>query len=219
MEKGSFLWRESNCNIDIIHRYIDNKKCKKYDMKSVMEQRHKAMSLVAEPGMGKSTFLSHMEHGIKKRNPSVWVLRINLNKHTGALEKVEFEEERVDRCKRFLWNAARSPEQDALQLVQKIFIQALEQTGKMVIILDGFDEISPDYSPKVEMLIKTIREETSSKIWVSSRFSYRQELENLTIKLAFTLQPFTTENQIQFLEQYWNEIPEYQIEEICESLR
>jgi hypothetical protein len=29
-EKGSFLWRESNCNYDIIRKYIDNTKCKKY---------------------------------------------------------------------------------------------------------------------------------------------------------------------------------------------
>ena len=206
MEKGSFLWRDSKCNIDIIRRYIDNTKFKKYDMKHVMEQRHETMPLVAEPGMGKSTFLSHMEHEIKKRNSSVWVLRINLNEHTRALENIDFEEECIDKCKRFLWNAAHSPEQDALHLVQKIFIQALGQTGKMVIILDGFDEISPDYSPKVEMLIRLIKEETSSKIWVSSRFSHRQDLEDLTMKLAFTLQPFTTENRIRFLEQYWEEV-------------
>jgi hypothetical protein len=84
----------------------------------------------------------------------------------------------------------------------------LEETGKMVIILDGFDEISPDYSPKVEMLIRAIGDKTSSKIWVSSRFSNRQDLEDLMIKLAFTLQPFTTEDQIQFLEQYWKEVSE-----------
>jgi len=208
MEKGSFLWKDSNCNIDIIRRHIDNTKCKKYDIESVMEHRHKTMSLVAEPGMGKSTFLSNMEYEIKKRNPSVWVLRINLSEHTRALENIEFEY--IDKCKMFLWNAAQEQEQeqDALQLVQKIFIQVLEETGKMVIILDGFDEISPYYSPKVKMLIRAIIEKTSSKIWVSARVSHRQELEDLTIKLAFTLLPFTTENQIQFLEQYWKEVPE-----------
>ena len=208
MENGSFLWRDSNCNIDIIRRHIDNTKCKKYDIQGVMEERHKAMSLVAEPGMGKSTFLSHMEHEIKKQNPSMWVLRVNLNEHTRALENIDFEQDCIDKCKIFLWNTAHSPEQDALHFVQKIFIQASDQTGKMVIILDGFDEISPDYSPKVETLIRAIREETSSKILVSSRFSHRQDLEDLTIQLAFTLQPFTRENRIQCLEQYWNGVPE-----------
>jgi len=78
----------------------------------------------------------------------------------------------------------------------------------MVIILDGFDEISPHYSPKVEKIIRVIRNETAAKIWVSSRLSYRQELEDMLGKIAFTLQPFTPENQIQFLQQYWSAVTE-----------
>jgi predicted NACHT family NTPase len=85
-----------------------------------------------------------------------------------------------------------------------MFLQTLEETGKMVIIFDGFDEISPYYTSKVNILIRAIRDKTASKILISSRFSYRQNLEDVLIKLAFTLKPFTPENQIQFLEQYWN---------------
>jgi hypothetical protein len=33
-------------------------------------------------------------------------------------------------------------------------------------------------------------------------------LEDIVGKFAFTLQPFTPENQIQFLEQYWSEVTE-----------
>jgi ankyrin repeat protein len=206
MENGSFLWRESSCNIGIIRRYIDDTKYKKYDVKRLMEHNDRTMLLVAEPGMGKSTFFSNLEHDIKKWNNSVWVLRINLHEHTRELENIDFEEECIAKCKKFLWNAAHLPEQVALTLVENIFLQAMEQRGKMVILLDGFDEISPDYSPKVEMLLRAIREKTASKIWVSSRLSYRQDLEDIMIKLAFTLQPFTAENQITLLEQYWKEV-------------
>jgi hypothetical protein len=78
----------------------------------------------------------------------------------------------------------------------------------MVVILDGLDKISPDYSLKVEMLIRAIRDKTASKIWISSRFSYSQELENMLGKFVFTLRHFTTENQIQFLQQYWSKVTE-----------
>lgn len=71
MEDGTLLWRESNCDIDIIRRYIDDTKCKKYDIKSVMEHNDRTMLLVTEPGMGKSTFLSYMENEIKKWNTSM----------------------------------------------------------------------------------------------------------------------------------------------------
>jgi len=206
VEEGSFLWRDTNGNIDIIRRYIDNTKCKKYyDMKSVVEHNDRTMLLVAEPGMGKSTFLSCMEYEIKRCNPSVWVLRINLNEHTEELDNTDFENESIDKCKKFLWNAAHTRQQDALEVTEEIFLQALEQTGKMVIILDGFDEISPDYSREVETLIRTIRDNTASKMWISSRFPCQQEMEDILGKLAFTLQHFTQENQIQFLEQYWSE--------------
>jgi hypothetical protein len=42
------------------------------------------------------------------------------------------------------------------------------------------------------------------KIWVASRFSGRMELEEIMMKFALTLRPFNKENQITFLEQYWN---------------
>jgi len=61
---------------------------------------------------------------------------------------------------------------------------------------------NPYYSRKAKVLIREIRHETASKIWISSRFSYRQELEDIVGKFAFTLQPFTQEDQIQFLEEY-----------------
>jgi len=56
------------------------------------------------------------------------------------------------------------------------------------------------------MLMRVITEETASKFWVSSRFSYRLNLEDGVMKLAFRLQPFQTENQIHFLKHYWNEV-------------
>jgi len=206
VEDSSFLWRDTNGNIDIIYRYIDKTKCEKYDMKSVVENNNKTMLLVADPGMGKSTFLSYMAHEIKKWKLSVWVLRINLNEHKKELEDTEFKKESIDNCKNFLWSAARSPEQDAWKFTKEIFLQALEKTGKTVIMLDGFDELSQENRRKVEMLIRSIRDETASKIWVSSRFSYRHELEEIVGKFAFTLQPFTTENKVQFLVQYWSEV-------------
>jgi ankyrin repeat protein len=177
-------------------------------MKSVVEYNDRTMLLIAEPGMGKSTFLSYMAHEIKKLNPLVWVLRINLNEHTKELKDIEFGKECIDKYKMFLWSAAHSPEQEGLKVKKKIFFQMLEQTDNMVIILDGFDEISPHYNDKVKMLIKAIRDKTASKIRISSRFLYQQELEEIVGKFAFTLQPFTSENQIQFLEQYWSEVTE-----------
>jgi predicted NACHT family NTPase len=162
------------------------------------------MLLVAEPGMGKSTFLCQMEHKIKERNTEVWVLRINLNEHTRLLKNIKSEEECFNEYQTFLWSVAHPTEQGAEELVKKIFLQALKDREKMVIILDGFDEISPKYTAKVNNLIRAIREKTASRILVSSRLSHRQSLEEIVENVSFTLQPFTRQKQIEFLEQYWN---------------
>jgi hypothetical protein len=204
MKDGKFVWRESNCSIHMIRKYIDNTKCEPYDDRRIIEHSDTAMLLTAEPGMGKSTLLSYMEHEIKKRNPATWLVRINLSEYTETLKDTEFEREFIEKCKEFLWNAAHSPEENALELVNVIFLQALEQTENVVVILDGFDEVSKYYSHHVEMLIKTIMSKMRLKIWVASRFSDRVKLEDIMMKFAFTLRPFNKENQIAFLEQYWN---------------
>jgi len=111
-------------------------------MKSVVEHNDTNMLLVVERGIGKSKFLSYMAHVMKEWKPFVWVLRINLNEYTKELEDTGFEKECIDKCKMFLWSAAHSTEHDVLEVTKKI-VQSLEQTGKMVLILDGFDEISP----------------------------------------------------------------------------
>jgi len=68
VEEGSLLWRDSNCNIVIIRRYID-KKCEEYNMRSLVEHNDRTLLMVAEPGMEKSTFLSYMAYEIKKSKP------------------------------------------------------------------------------------------------------------------------------------------------------
>ena len=70
-------------------------------------------------------------------------------------------------------DAAHSQEQEDLTVAKKniyIFLQHLEKTGKMVIILDGFDEISPNHTPKLNILIRAIRDKTASQISVLSVF-------------------------------------------------
>jgi hypothetical protein len=174
MKKGSFLWRDSNCGIGVIRRYTDNSKQELYSLGHMMEHGDNVLLLAAEQGMGKSTFRTSMEQDMKKSNTSMWVLRINLHEHTCALEDTDFEKESFDICKKFLWNAAHDPEQDALKLAELIFLRALEQAGNMVAILDGFDEISRDYSCKVVKLIRVPRDRMKSEVWVSSRFSCRK---------------------------------------------
>ena len=90
-------------------------------------------------------------------------------------------------------DAAYSQKQEDLTVKKKIFLQHLEKTGKIVIIFDGFDEISPNHNPKFNILVRAIRGKTGSYIWVLSVF-YLRKLEDILIKLSFTLQHFNIES-------------------------
>jgi hypothetical protein len=43
VEEGSFLWRDSKSTTDIILRYVDETRYRKYDIESVMEQNDRTM--------------------------------------------------------------------------------------------------------------------------------------------------------------------------------
>jgi hypothetical protein len=50
--------------------------------------------------------------------------------NTQLLAGNEFEEECIDKCKMFLWNVARSPEQCAAKSVKKYSYKRLNKQGK-----------------------------------------------------------------------------------------
>jgi hypothetical protein len=102
VEECSFLWRDTNCNIDTICRYIDNTKCGKCEMKRVVDHNDRTKLLVAEPDMGKSTLYSYKAYENNKWKSSVWVLLMNLNEYTNELEGTELEQECIDKCKMIL---------------------------------------------------------------------------------------------------------------------
>jgi hypothetical protein len=114
------------------------------------------------------------------------------------MENTEFEEECINKCKVFFYGVLLIHLNRVVYIWYKKYSYKL-WTGKMVIILDGFDEISPYYTPKVSILMRARGDKRASWILVSSCFSHWQKLEDILLKLAFMLQPFTLENQIEFL--------------------
>jgi hypothetical protein len=53
VKEDSFLWRDTNCNIETIRRYIENIKCEKHNIKRAVGHNDRTRLLVTEPGMRK----------------------------------------------------------------------------------------------------------------------------------------------------------------------
>src|SRR5690606_14992572 len=107
------------------------------------------------PGMGKTTILSSISRKIKEVKPSLYVIRVDLNDHCKVLENEtenrSFNEENQEGAIDFLVNRLMDLEKGCFQ--SKLARWRLTQTGGVVVLFDGFDEISPSYSDVVTQLI------------------------------------------------------------------
>jgi len=160
-------------------------------------QRQKVMLISDRAGMGKTTTLTHLSKQIKQHFPSHWVVRINLNDHTDALqtqkrqkiEAVEFLSQRLLKFNSYF--------------EKELFEQRLEE-GKVVVMLDSFDEISPSYERTVIDLLQALKKTSVQQLWVTTRPHLRETLEeNLQQQHCYTLEPFSKGNQVEFLTKIW----------------
>ncbi|XP_018574498.1 uncharacterized protein LOC108913430 [Anoplophora glabripennis] len=75
---------------------------------------------------------------------------------------------------------------------------------KVVLMLDGVDEISPNYIDLIISLLLQCREASNfAKVFVTTRLHLVRELESKLQVTSFTMEPFTKENQVDFLTRYW----------------
>jgi ankyrin repeat protein len=155
--------------------------------------------------MGKSTVLTHLSKEIKERFPHKWVVRIDLNDHTDALNALK--QEQIDKEKVIEFVSEKVLKlKPGLEL--ELFKQCCEQNHKVriVIMLDGFDEISPSYKQTVIDLLQALRQTAVEQLWVTTRPHLREELEDKLQQLSYTLEPFSEDEQIEFLTKFWIQI-------------
>jgi hypothetical protein len=205
---GKLIWRLSQGSIEKLREYIDNDSSHTYtadDLGKLLEEaQHQRVMLISDTaGMGKSTVLTHLSKQLKQKFPDKWVVRIDLNDHTDALNALK--QEQIDKEK-----AIEFVSEKLLKLKPglevELFKQCCEQKQKVrtVIMLDGVDEISPNYKQTVIYLLQALRQTAVEQLWVTTRPHLREELEDKLQQLSYTLELFSEENQVTFLTTFWS---------------
>ncbi|KAJ9598835.1 hypothetical protein L9F63_026629 [Diploptera punctata] len=145
--------------------------------------------------MGKSTEVSNIAREIKSRDACTWVLSVNLSDWTSLLgQQVPALE--------FLQQVATLN----TEFEKHLFQRRLESVGNVVVILDGVDEVSHSYSHQVFRLLEELSKMKIEKVFVTSRPIMLQQLEKQLSTLAFSLRPFTCDEQRRFLINFWNNV-------------
>jgi Ni2+-binding GTPase involved in maturation of urease and hydrogenase len=206
-KSGYLVWKQSQGSLETLREYIDTERSHTYtadDLDMLLEQavHHRVMLISDTAGMGKSTVLTHLSKQIKQKFPTKWVVRIDLSDHTDALEALKKEQIRGEKAIEFVSEKLLKLKPG---LEVELFKQCCEQEQKIrvIIMLDGFDKISPYYKDTVIDLLQALRQAAVEQLWVATRPHLRAELEEKLQQLSYTLEPFSEENQVEFLTKFW----------------
>jgi len=207
-KSGKLLWQKSQGSLEKLRSYIDTNSSHTYtpdDVDKLLEQaQHQRVVLISDTaGMGKSTVLTRLSKQIKNKFPAKWVVRIDLNDCTDALADLKREEINKEKAIEFVSERLLKLK-PGFEL--ELFKQFCEQKQKVrtVIMLDGFDEISPTYDETVIDLLQALRQTAVEQLWVTTRPHLRTKLEDKLQQLSYTLDPFSEENQVEFLKKFWS---------------
>jgi ankyrin repeat protein len=207
-KEGNLRWQQSQGSLETVRRYIDTDRSHTYtedELVKLLEQaeQQRVMLISDTAGMGKSTVLTHLSKIIKRTSPTKWVVRINLNDHTDVLKGLKIGQNDTEKAIEFV-------SESLLKLKpgfdRELFKQCCEQKQKVriVIMLDGFDEISPFYKETGIGLLEALRKTAVEQLWVTTRPHLVDELEDTLQQLSYQLDPFSEENQVEFLTKFWS---------------
>ena len=206
-KSGEFIWRQSQGNLKTLRKYIHTHINHSYapsDLDNLLQEAtHQRVMLIADrAGMGKSTVLTHLSKHMKQKFPSHWLVRIDLNDCTEQHKGLKGKKMDKGRVFEFV-----SKEVLKLQshLEKVLFTKSFEESeiSKLVVTMDGFDEISPSYKETVIDMLQVLKQTSIEQLWVTTRPHLRQELEDSLQQLSYTLQPLSEVEQIEFLKKFW----------------
>jgi ankyrin repeat protein len=200
---GKLVWQASQGSFETLRKYIDTQTSDTYTPMELLEQaQHQRVMVISDTaGMGKSTVLTHLSRQIKEKFPNIWVIRIDLNHRTdelGTLKKGTIDKEK----------ATEFVSKELLKLKNEFDLKLFEYCSekrqiRIVLMLDGFDEISPYYEKIVIDLLQTLKIMSVLEFWITTRPHLRQKLEDNLQQLSYTLEPFCKEKQVEFLKKFW----------------
>ncbi|XP_018577961.1 uncharacterized protein LOC108916237 [Anoplophora glabripennis] len=197
----TFKRQQETCREVTISLNLDEESCNNeevYSEEDIYDMVEDVILISDVAGTGKSTVLTNLAATIKDKNPHLWVIKIELAEYTTILrDSLNNREGSISAMK--LLNSKK-----ATELTNHLERFVFSMNKKVVLMLDGIDEISPDYTELVLDLLAQCRQAANfDKLFVATRPHMILKLEEVLRVKPFVLQPFTEQNQVDFLASYW----------------
>jgi ankyrin repeat protein len=214
---GDLLWKMSRGSTDSLLDYIDDDKTRadkkiirewlksgscEFNEDLIRDLGERTVLLIAKPGMGKSSTTTQVAWHTKLADPTSWVVRINWNDHTTKLQEIDAETLNFDSLVEFLCSAA-FPKSKYTDIERILLKQALQCSGNVTVLMDGFDEISPMHADKAAVILFELIKTKVKRVWVTSRPVQKERLEKELSVIAFSLKRLSRESQKEMLRNLW----------------
>jgi len=145
---------------------------KSFEEVAVEVKELKVLVLTDKAGSGKTAAFEDLAVNLKEKYSSFWVAMIKLRDHQEAINEIEKSSDyKIEKILMKLIYI--KPDIDS------IIFNHLYQNGKVILLLDGFDEIYPESRKTIIKILDIIRSTTANQLWVSTRPHVVEELKTI----------------------------------------
>jgi hypothetical protein len=102
----------------------------------------------------------------------------------------------------FLCSAA-FPESKYTDINISLLKQALQSSGNVTVLMDGFDEISPTHADKAAVILSELMKTKVGRVWVTSRPVEKERLEKELSVIAYGIKSLSHKSQQEMLCKLW----------------
>jgi hypothetical protein len=216
-KNGGLWWKMSRGSTETLLDYIDaditredkrlvaecmKSGCSEVNEESVWNLGERIVLVVDEPGMGKSSTTTQVAWNTKLADPTSWVVRINWNDHTRKLQEINAATFNLEFLVEFLCRTA-FPKSKYTDINRILLKQALQYSGNVTVLMDGFDEISPTHADKAAVILSELMKTKVERVWVTSRPVQKERLQRKLCVTAFSLKKISFKSQVKMLHKLW----------------
>ncbi|KAF5278159.1 hypothetical protein FQR65_LT15800 [Abscondita terminalis] len=154
--------------------------------------------IVADARMGKTEFLNDVALHAPNH---LWIIKVTLKEHNDYYKTLKNSNNNALDHLNYFYGVSNSLKQE---LAQQVFVKFASEK-KVLVLLDGFDEILMIYKDEVTSIVKSLHK-SGYKVWVTTRPVTKNHLEEALATTSRFLKPLSIEDQRELLTRHYKHL-------------
>lgn len=198
-------WRYSHRSAGNIFTCMSADSSEPIDETTLSKTDQSLVIITDEPGMGKTSTLQRLSRKIE----SAWVIYIELKQFKVHIDSLPDEHTPQSIAKFLLGENCSSSEDSMAHGLLKYLLQSKINSKRVVLMLDGYDELD-DYvegkesaKEKIVRLLISLKNIPTVQIFMTTRKYLKESLEKKLLNVSTSFLPINEEDQLSFLDVFW----------------